>query len=93
MPSSFCTVYILVRKVDMIPTPKYDFKTSDGEQELGDAAERGDIRKVVRLIKSGVCVNSNRRVNSFYMYIVLATPTRCAEASARYFTRIFEIGF
>ena len=50
-------------------------KTSDGEEELGDAdmsdeeeelrdaAQRGDTGEVARLIKRGVSVNSTTKVN------------------------------
>ena len=37
---------------------KYGFKSSDGEEELRDAAQRGDVGEVKRLIESGVSVNS-----------------------------------
>ena len=43
------------------------FKSSDGEEELRDAAQRGDVGEVKRLIESGVCVNSvnsNQEVSS-----------------------------
>ena len=50
-------VYILV--TDSYVKCTYSFKTSDGEQKLRDAAERGDICEVARLIESGVSVNSN----------------------------------
>ena len=44
----------------------YGFKTSDREHlelKLRDAAERGDIGEVARLIESGVSVNSNHGVS------------------------------
>ena len=34
------------------------------EQKLRDAAQRGDIREVARLIKSGVSVNSSGEVRA-----------------------------
>ena len=46
------TVHALVR----------DDLSSDVEQELRDAAKRGDVGEVKRLIESGVSVNSQNRV-------------------------------
>ena len=48
---------------------------SDGEKKLRDAAERGDIGEVARLIESGVSVNAECREVSMYIHVhIYCTP-------------------
>ena len=56
--------------------------TSGGEhseQELRDAAERGDIGKVARLIESGVSVNANHGVSNTCTSTFLLYSAYCHE--------------
>ena len=46
------------------------------EQKLRDAAQRGNIRKVARLIKSGVSVNSSSQVRATYIVIIEYSAVR-----------------
>ena len=39
----------------------------DGEQELVNAAQKGDVSEVTRLIKSGVPLNQTGMVSHMYM--------------------------
>ena len=55
----------------MIPSMVLKLGSYAEEQELRDAAYRGDIGEVARLIESGVSVNSNDGVSSNCTYSTL----------------------